>query len=183
MLAHNDGVRAVVAALALGGSLGKLVVQYLGCFKPAKSRLTPAKQAAVLEELIPMINAGAFMRRGASITAPRAAWEAGIEAVLEQVGKKSVALPLAGHGYLLEIIARSAEQQAAKQEAKREASRAHAGQVRRFDERAQDDGCNEDGCEADDLNAPKHTLPTAEQAAAIKASIAAISKRMTGAAE
>ena len=151
-LAHSDGVRAVVAALQLGGALGRLVVGYLGLFKPAKSRLTPARQANILEELIPLINAAQFARNGNTYTAPRDAWEAGLIAVTEQAAKGNVAAPLKNHNYLLQIMAGMLDQAQHKAGVKAEA---------RVDQQRSARVVN------DPPPQPSHTLPPPEVAAMI----------------
>lgn len=102
-LLGNEGAReAVMAALEIPAPLGKLLVQYLGLFRPAKRQLSFDRVANLLNELLPMIREAKIERSGRIWSAPQEYWKAAIEDMLTKRDK--LTLPLGGHGYLLTII-------------------------------------------------------------------------------
>lgn len=104
VLLSNEGARAAVTmALQLPAPLGKLLVQYLGLFRPASRELSFDRVATLLGELLPMIQAGQIERAGRTWAAPVPAWKEALEQML--VARDKLQLPMKSHGYLLEIIA------------------------------------------------------------------------------
>ena len=102
-LLGNEGAReAVMAALAMPAPLGKLMVQYLGLFRPAQRQLSFDRVANLINELLPMITAAKIERNGRIWNAPQDYWKMGMEDMLTKRDK--LTLPLKGHGYLLTII-------------------------------------------------------------------------------
>ncbi len=121
-LLGNEGAReAVMAALAFPAPLGKLMVQYLGLFRPAQRQLSFDRVASLLNELLPMIQAGMIWRSGRIWSAPQEYWRMGLEEMLAKRDK--LTLPLKSHGYLITIIEGYSSKAEAKQEAHTEAQR------------------------------------------------------------
>ena len=128
-LLGNEGAReAVMAALAMPAPLGKLMVQYLGLFRPAQRQLSFDRVANLLGELLPMIQEAKIERSGRIWAAPQDYWKMGIEDMLAKRDK--LTLPLKGHGYLLTIIegySSKAEAQAELQTEARKGGRSAVG--------------------------------------------------------
>lgn len=121
LLAHDGARDALLAALKMPAPLGTLVVKYLGLFRPATRELTFDRVASLLNELLPMIQAGQIERNGRTWPAPMPYW---IDAMEDMLGKRDrLQLPMKSHGYLLEIIAGMSNQMEAKKEEKQEQDR------------------------------------------------------------
>lgn len=103
VLLGNEGAReAVMTALALPAPLGKLLVQYVGLFRPASRNLSMDRLANLLGELLPLIDSAKIERNGRIWNAPQDYWAM---ALTEMIAKRdSLTLPLKSHGYLLAII-------------------------------------------------------------------------------
>lgn len=118
-LLGNEGAReAVMAALAMPAPLGKLMVQYLGLFRPAQRQLSFDRVANLLNELLPMVAAARIERSGRTWSAPQDYWSM---ALTEMIAKRdNLTLPLKSHGYLLAIIEGYGQKAEGKQEGQRE---------------------------------------------------------------
>lgn len=118
-LLGNEGAReAVMAALAMPAPLGKLMVQYLGLFRPAQRQLSFDRVANLLNELLPMVAAARIERSGRTWSAPQDYWSM---ALTEMIAKRdNLTLPLKSHGYLLAIIEGYGQKAEGKQEGKHE---------------------------------------------------------------
>ena len=68
------GRGALVAAISMSGDLGRLVMQYLGMFKPPKKSLSMERTERLLGEISPQIEAQVVLRRGSELPAPRELW-------------------------------------------------------------------------------------------------------------
>jgi len=118
-LLGNEGAReAVMAALAFPAPLGKLLVQYLGLFRPAQRQLSLDRVATLLNELLPMIEAARIERNGRTWSAPLDYWKLALEDMISKRDK--LTLPLKSHGYLLEIIVGYGTKAEGKQEQQKE---------------------------------------------------------------
>jgi hypothetical protein len=106
---------AVAVALKLPAPLGGLLLQYIGLFRPAKRSLSWSRVTKLLTELQTLIKAGEIERNGRAWVAPQSHWQAALEQMLNRRDKLS--LPLANHGYLLEILAGMANKSEARAEA------------------------------------------------------------------
>ncbi len=123
-LLGTEGARdAVLTALAIPAPIGKLLVQYVGLFRPAQRQLSLDRVNNLLAELLPMIEAARIERNGRSYVAPLDYWRGALETML--AGRDKLTLPLKSHGYLLEIIAGYADKAEAKHEARIEEERRH----------------------------------------------------------
>lgn len=119
----HEGARALVAELAaISGPLAGAVLRYLGLFRPAPRSLSWDRAARLLAELAPMIRDARIERGGRAYAAPRDAWIAAIEHMLDH--RERLSLPLKSHGYLLEVLVGAVNSAEARQEAAREDRRA-----------------------------------------------------------
>lgn len=120
-LGHEGAREAIQIALRLPASLGKVLIQYVGLFRPAQRNLSMDRVANLLNELLPMIEAAKIERNGKHLAAPLDYWA---QALNEMINKReSLTLPLKSHGYLLTIIAGYADKQEAKTEKTTEQTR------------------------------------------------------------
>lgn len=102
----NDAEASAVlrAVLEMDAELGKAAIRYIGLFRPAKSQLSWARTAKLLNELLPMIKAQEAARDGVCFPAPTEAWIHGFNETVNARDQGRLKLPLKSHGYLLEII-------------------------------------------------------------------------------
>ncbi len=106
LLLTNDDARNAIAALAaISGELAKTTIRYCGLFRPAKSQLSFARLAALLNQLLPDIKAQRIERDGKVYEAPLEAWLHAMQVMLTYRDNHQLKLPLKSHGYLYEIIA------------------------------------------------------------------------------
>ncbi|MGP9666274.1 hypothetical protein ACT3TY_16850 [Halomonas sp. AOP22-C1-8] len=137
---HNQ---AVAAALEMPALLSSRIVRYLGMFRPASRALASAKSARLLTELKETITSGVIERKGVTREAPLKVWVMALDQMLES---PPTGLPLSGHGYLYEVVARCADRHAGdvekqQEEAKRSGAKSPANRppAAAFQERSTDD--------------------------------------------
>lgn len=119
-LLGNEGAReAVMAALAMPAPIGKLLVQYLGLFRPAQRQLSFDRVASLLNELLPLIAAASIQRSGRTWSAPQEYWAMALNEIIAK--RDNLTLPLKSHGYLLAIIEGYSNKAEGKKEAQTEA--------------------------------------------------------------
>ena len=99
-----DASAVLKAVLEMDAELGKAAIRYIGLFRPAKSQLSWARTAKLLNELLPMIKAQEAARDGVCFPAPTEAWIHGFNETVNARDQGRLKLPLKSHGYLLEII-------------------------------------------------------------------------------
>lgn len=99
-----DASAVLKAVLEMDAELGKATIRYIGLFRPAKSQLSWARTAKLLNELMPMIKAQEAVRDGVSSPAPAEAWLHGFNETVNARDQGRLKLPLKSHGYLLEIV-------------------------------------------------------------------------------
>ncbi len=99
-----DASSVLRAVLEMDAEIGKAAVRYVGLFRPAKSQLSWARTAKLLNELTPMIKAQEAVRDGVSYPAPAEAWLHGLNETVNARDQGRLKLPLKSHGYLLEIV-------------------------------------------------------------------------------
>lgn len=104
LIAHEGARQAVWAVAQVGGEVGKLAVQYIALFRPAKTALTFERMAKLLGELLPDLQRGAICRNALEYPAPPEAWLYGFRELLARRNAGSLKLPLKSHGYLYEVI-------------------------------------------------------------------------------
>lgn len=102
----NDADASAVlrAVLEMDVEMGKAAIRYVGLFRPAKSQLSWARTAKLLNELMPMIKAQEAVRDGVAFPAPAEAWLHGFNETVNARDQGRLKLPLKSHGYLLEIV-------------------------------------------------------------------------------
>lgn len=105
LIGNDDARDAVLAVIAIGGELPKLAVQYIGLFRPAKTSLTWARTAKLLNDILPDIRRGAITRERVEYPAPAEAWLYGFRELLARRNAGGLKLPLKSHGYLYEVLA------------------------------------------------------------------------------
>mgnify|MGYP000568786957 FL=1 len=104
LIAHEGARQAMWAVAQVGGEVGKLAVQYIALFRPAKTALTFERMAKLLGELLPDMERGAISRNSLEYPAPPEAWIYGFRELLARRNAGSLKLPLKSHGYLYEVI-------------------------------------------------------------------------------
>ena len=104
LIAHEGARQAMWAVAQMGGEVGKLAVQYIALFRPAKTALTFERMAKLLGELLPDMERGAISRNSLEYPAPPEAWIYGFRELLARRNVGSLKLPLKSHGYLYEVI-------------------------------------------------------------------------------
>lgn len=120
LLANDSARAAVMAALELPAPLGKLLIQYIGLFRPAQRQLSFERVARLLEELRGPISEARIERNGRIWPAPQDTWKQAIAEMLALRDAQKLRLPLASHGYLYEIIASTADRMQANAEQRAE---------------------------------------------------------------
>lgn len=102
----NDADASAVlrAVLEMDAEMGKAAIRYVGLFRPAKSQLSWARTAKLLNELLPMMKAQTAERDGVCSPAPAEAWLHGFNETVNARDQGRLKLPLKSHGYLLEIV-------------------------------------------------------------------------------
>lgn len=116
----EDARRFVELLINLPHPLTRPFFSYLKLFKPKKQALRWSRVLSISRELEPMIKSLSVTRNGIKHAVPLALWESGLN---EMLNKSTLTLPLANHGYLLEMLANQANKFAAIQEAELEEQR------------------------------------------------------------
>lgn len=132
-VAHDDAAQALNTALGMT-PIGRLLVQYLGLFRPAKNSLSFDRVNTLLNELLPVIQSGQLDRAGRTWPAPLSYWQAALEQVL--AARPRLTLPMKSHGYLYEIVAGMSNKTEATAEAKTEEARRHQTETDRRHQQA-----------------------------------------------
>lgn len=104
LINDTDASAVLRAVLEMDAEMGKAAIRYVGLFRPAKSQLSWARTAKLLNELMPMIKAQEAVRDGVSSPAPAEAWLHGFNETVNARDQGRLKLPLKSHGYLLEIV-------------------------------------------------------------------------------
>ena len=99
-----DASAVLKAVLEMDVEMGKAAIRYVGLFRPAKSQLSWARTAKILNELMLMIKAQTAERDGVSYPASAEAWLHGFNETVNARDQGRLKLPLKSHGYLLEIV-------------------------------------------------------------------------------
>jgi hypothetical protein len=99
----NAAAQALQAALEMS-PVGTHVIRYIALFRPAKTKLTWPRVAALLNELLPLIKQERFERDGRVHEAPLHAWVVAIDKVIAARDSGALRVPLKSHGYLLEVV-------------------------------------------------------------------------------
>ena len=104
LVSDAEAAEVLKMLLELDADIGKAAIRYIGLFRPAKSQLSWARTAKLLNELLPMIKAQEAARDGVCLSAPAEAWIHGFNETVNARDQGRLKLPLKSHGYLLEIV-------------------------------------------------------------------------------
>ena len=104
LVSDAEAAEVLKMLLELDADIGKAAIRYIGLFRPAKSQLSWARTAKLLNELLPMIKAQEAARDGVCFPAPAEAWIHGFNETVNARDQGRLKLPLKSHGYLLEIV-------------------------------------------------------------------------------
>lgn len=105
LIGHDGAREAVVMALQMPAPMAKLLIQYVGLFRPAERELSFDRLAKLLGELLPDVSAQRIERGGQVFDAPLASWVDAIGQVLAARDTGRLKTPLKSHGYLYEVLA------------------------------------------------------------------------------
>ncbi|WP_038315598.1 hypothetical protein, partial [Kingella kingae] len=94
LLANEEARQAVWAVAQINGELGRLAVQYIALFRPAKTALTFDRMAKLLGEIQPDMERGAIYRDRVEYLAPPEAWIYGFREMLARRNAGCLKLPL-----------------------------------------------------------------------------------------
>jgi len=103
LIDDEPAAQALMLALKIT-PVGRLLVKYLGLFRPAKRQLSWSRVVVLLGELMPLIEAQRIERNGLVYDVPLLVWELALERLLATRDSGKLATPLKTHGYLFEII-------------------------------------------------------------------------------
>lgn len=134
LVSDAEAAEVLKMLLELDADIGKAAIRYIGLFRPAKSQLSWARTAKLLNELLPMIKAQEAVRDGVCFPAPTEAWIHGFNETINARDQGRLKTPLKSHGYLYEILAGwvgqpSAGNQTANQPSRRAALPANPSQT------------------------------------------------------
>lgn len=118
--------QAVYLAADLPKPLGRLVMRYIGLFRPAQRSLSWDRTLKLMQQLKVDIDAGRIERHSRIWPAPEATWSMALNTVLEKADNGTLKLPLKNHGYLYEIISSQQSSIQAREEQKLEEKRQQA---------------------------------------------------------
>ena len=104
LVSDAEAAEVLKMLLELDADIGKAAIRYIGLFRPAKSQLSWARTAKLLNELLPMIKAQEAARDGVCFPAPSEAWIHGFNETVNARDQGRLKLPLKSPGYLLEIV-------------------------------------------------------------------------------
>lgn len=105
LVSDAEAAEVLKMLLELDADIGKAAIRYIGLFRPAKSQLSWARTAKLLNELLPMIKAQEAARDGVCFPAPTEAWIHGFNETVNARDQGRLKTPLKSHGYLYEILA------------------------------------------------------------------------------
>lgn len=126
--APREALNTIIAAHPAGNTFIKPLLRYIGLFAPEKSQLNHRRMAALINELVPSIQAAQIERSGRTVACPIDYWRIGFEQVLAQRDAGQLRVPLKSHGYLFEVLIGMSTRDDAKAEQRKEDQRAgHAG--------------------------------------------------------
>lgn len=122
LFTSDADARAVAALMGqIPHTMARSLTEYLSLFRPASRVIAWSRLRKLLEELLPLIQAGAVRRHGRDWSVPPAAWQSAMDQMVH--GRDKLTLPLKSHGYLLEILTADANRAEAKVETASELQR------------------------------------------------------------
>ena len=123
LLVHEDSRRSLAALVAISLPLGRLVLQYLRCFKPATRAMSHGRTVRLIEQLLPDLQRNVIEHKGREWHAATETWKLALERVLEQRDKGKLVLPLTSHDYLYAVISGMVDQHEGQLEREAESAR------------------------------------------------------------
>lgn len=109
-MVQDDDARALMALLAeFPTVVGRAYVRYLGLFRHASRSVSWGRLRRLTAELAPMVREEKVSRDGRTLPAPHLVWAEAMDDLVDRRGRPNFRLPLAGHGYLLEVVVSKAE--------------------------------------------------------------------------
>lgn len=100
---HKEGLQVAALVGRIPPALAPVLLRYIGLFAPAQHVPTFSRIRRLLDELVPMIEAGRIRRARRDWPVSLAQWEDGLRQMVER--RAQLTLPLKSHGYLLEVLA------------------------------------------------------------------------------
>lgn len=123
LFGHEQDHRAFLHLAVISIPLGARVMQYLQLFAPPRNRMTLARKARLIEQLLPGLQQQSVKHNGRDWEAPLPAWAVAIDTMLQHRDQGKLRLPLTGHGYLYAVIAGMADKVERSDEQQLEAGR------------------------------------------------------------
>ena len=102
-LNDEDARRAITRLATLGDDTLRLVVTYVGLFRPPKHVLAWRRAGRLIDEVVDIIESGTIHRRGRPRALTRAQFAEALEVVIERRNSGRLDLPLRTHAYLFEV--------------------------------------------------------------------------------
>lgn len=127
LFGHAQDHRAFLHLAVISVPLGARVLQYLQLFAPTKNRLTMARKAKLIEQLLPDLQRQAIHQNARDWEAPLQAWAIAIDGMLLQRDQGKLRLPLTNHAYLYAVLAGMADKVERSDEARTEEARRTRG--------------------------------------------------------
>ena len=126
--ANEQAARQVVYLAAdLPKPLGKLVMRYIGLFRPAQRSLSWERTLKLMQQLKTDIDAGRIEYKGRIWAAPDGLWHKALTTMIEKSEQQDgLMLPLKNHNYLYTIISSEQNSIEAREEQKIEEKRQQA---------------------------------------------------------
>ena len=123
LFGHEQDHRAFLHLAHISIPLGARVMQYLQLFAPSKNRMTMARKAKLIEQLLPDLQRQAVNHNGRDWEAPLPAWAIAVDGMLLLRDQGKLRLPLTSHAYLYAVLAGMADKVERSDESRREQSR------------------------------------------------------------
>ena len=122
--ANEESARqAIYLAADLPKTMGRLMLQYIGLFRPSTRSLSWDRTLKLMQQLKADIDRGKIERHSRIWPAPEAQWCNAFTIMLNKAQAGTLTLPLKNHGYLYEIIASAQNTAEATIENKKEQQR------------------------------------------------------------
>lgn len=122
-LNDEDARKALGRLAAFGGESLRLVVAYVGLFRPPKHALAWARAGRLIAEVVDIIESGTIRRRGRPWALTRAQFAEALEVVIERRNAGRLDLPLKSHAYWFEVCVGIADKAEGATEREREEAR------------------------------------------------------------
>ena len=125
--ANEEAARqCVYLAADLPKPLGKLLMRYIGLFRPATRSLSWERTLKLMQQLKSDIDQGRIQYNGRIWPAPDGLWHKALNTMIDQADQQKLQLPLKNHNYLYTIISSEQNSAEARAEQKIEEKRQQA---------------------------------------------------------